>query len=170
VGDLLPDLGRYFISPERSGLGGTGKSLLALQLAASTALDRAWLGLGVRSGKAVYLSAEDDKAELHRRLADIAQAESVTLADLGALTLRSLAGEDALLALLGADGALEATPLLDAVDDSIRQGAAPILTIYQGGAHTGVGADAGLPTLVRDRCGQVNFRFRCPHSNFAGRN
>lgn len=59
------------------GDGGTGKSLLALQLAASTALERTWLGLAVRPGKAVYLSAEDDKAELHRRLADIVRAEAV---------------------------------------------------------------------------------------------
>ena len=111
------------------GDGGTGKSLLALQLAASTALDRAWLGLGVRPGKASYLSAEDDKAELHRRLADVAQAEGVTLADLGALTLRSLAGEDALLALLGAGGALEATPLLDAVDEMLQRDQPDLLVL-----------------------------------------
>jgi Mrp family chromosome partitioning ATPase len=47
-----------------SGDGGTGKSLCALQLAVSTALQRPWLGLAVRHGKAVYLSAEDDKADL----------------------------------------------------------------------------------------------------------
>lgn len=102
------------------GDGGTGKSLCALQLAASTALNSAWLGLPVRPGKAVYLSAEDDKAELHRRLADIAQAEGVALTDLDALTLRSLAGEDALLATLGRGGTLEATALLDAVDGLLQ--------------------------------------------------
>ena len=125
VDDLIPsDTVTLF-----GGDGGTGKSLLALQLAASTALDHAWLGLGVRPGRAVYLSAEDDKAELHRRLADIAQAEGVTLADLGALTLRSLAGEDALLALLGAGGALEATPLLDAVDELLQRDQPDLLVL-----------------------------------------
>ena len=99
-----------------SGDGGTGKSLVALQLAASTAIARPWLGMPTRDGKAVYLSAEDDRAELHRRLADIAQAEGVRLADLDNLTLRSLAGEGALLALLGKGGALEPTPLLGAID------------------------------------------------------
>lgn len=99
------------------GDGGTGKSLCALQLAASTALGRRWLGFDVRRGKAVYLSAEDDKSELHRRLADIAQAEGVGLADLGTLTLRSLAGEEALLATLEKGGPLEATPLFEAVEE-----------------------------------------------------
>lgn len=117
VQDLIPsDTVTLF-----SGDGGTGKSLLALQLAASTALARPWLGLPVREGKVIYLSAEDDRAELHRRLADIAQAESVPLADLSNLTLRSLAGEDALLALLGKGGALEPTPLLDAIDDLLER-------------------------------------------------
>ena len=111
------------------GDGGTGKSLCALQLAASTALERAWLGYSVRPGKAVYLSAEDDKAELHRRLKDIVQAEGVTLADLEALTLRSLAGEDALLATLAKGGALEATPLLYAIEELLQQESPDLLVL-----------------------------------------
>lgn len=111
------------------GDGGTGKSLAALQLAASTALERAWLGFAVRPGKAVYLSAEDDKAELHRRMADIVQAEGVTLADLDALTLRSLAGEDALLATLGKGGTLEATGLLDAIEELLEHDRPDLLVL-----------------------------------------
>ena len=111
------------------GDGGTGKSLCALQLAASTALERAWLGFPVRPGKAVYLSAEDDKAELHRRLADIVQAEGVTLANLETLTLRSLAGEDALLATLTRGGALEATGLLDAIDELLERDRPDLLVL-----------------------------------------
>ena len=111
------------------GDGGTGKSLCALQLAASTALERAWLGFAVRPGKAVYLSAEDDKAELHRRLADIVQAEGVTLADLEALTLRSLAGEDALLATLAKGGTLEATGLLDAIEELLQRDRPDLLVL-----------------------------------------
>lgn len=81
-----------------NGDGGAGKSLLALQLAASTALGKPWIGRSIAAGEALFISAEDDKAEIHRRLADIVRAEDVTLADLDRLTIRSLAGEDALLA------------------------------------------------------------------------
>ncbi|MFY9240541.1 MAG: AAA family ATPase, partial [Roseovarius sp.] len=112
-----------------SGDGGTGKSLCALQLAVSTALQRPWLGLAVRHGKAVYLSAEDDKAELHRRLADITRAENATLADLGDLTLRSLAGEDALLATVAKGGTLQATPLLEAVEQLLQHDCPDLLVL-----------------------------------------
>lgn len=82
-----------------SGDGGTGKSLLALQLAVASVTGRGWMGNAVNAGRTIYLSAEDDCDELHRRLADIVTAEGLTLADLGDLTIRSLAGEDALLAV-----------------------------------------------------------------------
>lgn len=81
------------------GDGGTGKSLLALQLAASVATEANWIGRGVRPGRVILLSAEDDEDELHRRLADILRSIGKTFGDLSRLTLRSLAGEDALLAI-----------------------------------------------------------------------
>ncbi|PTV95854.1 RecA-family ATPase [Rhodobacter aestuarii] len=85
------------------GDGGTGKSLLSAQLACAVALGRQWIGRGVTEGRAVFLSAEDEQDELHRRFADIVRSEGATLADLQRLTYASLAGEDALLAR--ADGA-----------------------------------------------------------------
>lgn len=57
-----------------SGDGGTGKSLLALQLAVAVAGNAPWLNRGVGSGPVIYMSAEDDDEELHRRLADISRA------------------------------------------------------------------------------------------------
>lgn len=81
-----------------SGDGGTGKSLLALQLAVATAIGRPWIGQPVNGGRVLFLSAEDDMAELHRRLADVVAAECARLADLDNLSLKSLAGADALLA------------------------------------------------------------------------
>jgi RecA-family ATPase len=98
------------------GDGGTGKSLLAKQLACATALGRQWLGREVRRGPALFLSAEDDVDEIHRRLADIARAENVALADLHQLTIRSLAGSDALLALPSPAGTLAPSPLFHEIE------------------------------------------------------
>ncbi|TNC74373.1 hypothetical protein FHG71_02930 [Rubellimicrobium roseum] len=82
-----------------SGDGGTGKSLLAHQLGIAVASGCGWLGMDVAQGRVIYLSAEDDDDELHRRTDDILRAIGRTYDDIEGLTLRSLAGEDALLAV-----------------------------------------------------------------------
>lgn len=82
-----------------SGDGGTGKSLLALQLAVAAVAGTGWVGKSVQQGTALLISAEDDDDELHRRLDDILRAEGRSYEDVAGLTLRSLAGEDALLAV-----------------------------------------------------------------------
>lgn len=83
-----------------SGDGGSGKSLLLKQLCVSTALGRLWLNQLVKPGCALFITAEDEKDELHRRLWDICVSEQVELDALSNFHLRSLAGEDALLATL----------------------------------------------------------------------
>ena len=77
------------------GDGGTGKSLLTVQLLVAVATGGSWIGRGVTAGTAVYLSAEDDDDELHWRIDDVARADGLSKADLGRLTYRSMAGEDA---------------------------------------------------------------------------
>jgi RecA-family ATPase len=96
---LVPDLIPHRTVTLLSGDGGTGKSLLALQLAVAAATGGRWIGREVTPGSVVYLSAEDDTDELHRRLSDIIEREGGDFRDLERLTLRSLAGEDALLAV-----------------------------------------------------------------------
>lgn len=81
-----------------SGDGGTGKSLLALQLSVAVAGQTVWIGNAVSAGRVIFLSAEDDD-ELHRRLHDILTAEHRDYDELLGLTLRSLAGEHALLTI-----------------------------------------------------------------------
>lgn len=55
--------------------GGTGKSLLSLQLAISIATGRPFLGLDVgETGAVLVVAAEDERDELHRRLWCIVQA------------------------------------------------------------------------------------------------
>jgi RecA-family ATPase len=105
-----------------SGDGGVGKSLLALQLAVATATGRAWLGRPLDEyGPVLFATAEDDEAELHRRLWDIASAEKLTWADLADLRPVSFAGKDALLATLESGGVLRPTALFDALDAAMAE-------------------------------------------------
>jgi RecA-family ATPase len=77
-----------------SGDGGLGKSLLGMQLIAACATGRDWLGMSAEPCLAVGLHCEDDEAELHRRMAAIAEAEGFDLADLDQAHLFSRAGAD----------------------------------------------------------------------------
>lgn len=81
-----------------AGDGGTGKSLLAMQLALGVATHSRWLNLNVRTGPCLYYSAEDDQAETHIRLSEIAEADGIDLATADSLRIILLAGEDAVLA------------------------------------------------------------------------
>jgi RecA-family ATPase len=100
-----------------SGDGGTGKSLVAAQLCASTVLGRSWIGSeALRQGSALFVTAEDDVPEIHRRMVDIARSEGVTTRELRGLAVVSLADRDALLAVPGRNrGMLEPTPLYAAL-------------------------------------------------------
>lgn len=94
-----------------SGNGGDGKSLLATQLLASVASGALWLGMQVQRGRALYLSAEDDIDEVHRRLAAICEAEGIDLGALRDLFIAPLAGEETILAAETRTGGIAATPL-----------------------------------------------------------
>lgn len=112
------------------GDGGVGKSLLALQLSVSTATGVPWIGHHPAHGKTIYISAEDDRDELHRRVADIAAQEGQDMADMSNLILRSLAGEDALLAVAdNRQGTLQTTPLLTELDQTIGDHGARFLVL-----------------------------------------
>lgn len=82
-----------------SGDGGTGKSLLALQIAAAGALGVGTLDLRPAAGRTLVLAAEDEWDEVHRRLADICTANHADLSVLrGMMRVLPLAGHDAELA------------------------------------------------------------------------
>jgi RecA-family ATPase len=82
-----------------NGDGGVGKSLLALQIAAASALGCETIGLQPLAGRVVYLGAEDEADEFHRRLADIVYAHSRQLSDITDFRLIPMADRDALLAV-----------------------------------------------------------------------
>ncbi len=102
-----------------NGDGGTGKSLLALQLAVATAIGSYWVGREVAAGSCLYVSAEDDIDELHRRLAQIGAALQTELAHMDGLTILPLAGRDAVLA--APSGTLKPTPLFRSLEAYLRE-------------------------------------------------
>lgn len=93
VEGLIPDKQVTLLS----GDGGVGKSTLALQLCAATVAGLPWLGLKPRLGRALYISCEDDRDELHRRLDLIGLHYQLGLDAFAGLKLWPLAEEDALL-------------------------------------------------------------------------
>jgi RecA-family ATPase len=95
-----------------SGEGAVGKSILIMQLAVAHVLGRDWLQALPEPGPFLYLNAEDEENELHRRLADIAAHFGTSLAELkNDLHILALAGQDAVLGYADRDGLIKPTPL-----------------------------------------------------------
>jgi RecA-family ATPase len=96
-----------------SGEGAAGKSIVQLHLSVAHVLGRDWLGTMPTPGPAIYIDAEDDKDELHRRLGAVLFHYGVKFADAiaGGLHLISLAGQDAVLAAPAKGGRIEPTKL-----------------------------------------------------------
>lgn len=82
-----------------SGDGGTGKSLLAMQLATCAAAGMPFLGIEMAPRRVLYLACEDDRDELHRRQADINATLGIDWPDLaGCLFWKSAFGDETTLA------------------------------------------------------------------------
>ena len=98
-----------------SGEGGTGKSLLALQLAVAAVTGGDWLGYSVRQRQVLYVAAEDDEDEIGRRLRDIHPHQRD--GDLRGLRIAPMAGLDATLARFAKGKELTLTPVQRALED-----------------------------------------------------
>lgn len=94
-----------------AGDGAVGKSLLALQLCVAVARGGEWIGFRPAAGKALYISCEDEKPELHRRLARLCP----NLDALANLDLIDLAGKDAVMAAPDRAGLLKPTSIYTAI-------------------------------------------------------
>jgi RecA-family ATPase len=117
VPDMIPDRTVTLLS----GDGGTGKSLLAMQLAVAVAAGSDWIGTIPEPGRSVYVSAEDDAFEAHRRLVDVTSAAGLELEQLADFHLVALAGQDAVLAAPSGRSDITApTPLWDRLVETVR--------------------------------------------------
>ena len=94
---LVPELLPHRSVTMLSGDGGVGKSLLALQLAVAVAAGKDWIGTIPERGPVVYVSAEDEREEIHRRLAAITEGLEVPFSALDDLRIVPLAGRDAVM-------------------------------------------------------------------------
>lgn len=103
-----------------SGDGGGGKTTLALQLGHARACGWTWLDREVTSGHSLYYGAEDDRDELHWRLEQIAAPVLAGPLDPGALTLITVAGEDAELAIADRETGVRPTARLLDLEQRVR--------------------------------------------------
>ena len=95
-----------------SGEGSIGKTIVLMQLAAAHVFGRGWLDTLPEPGDAIYLNAEDEETELHRRFVDIARLYDTPLSELkDHLHLLAMAGQDAVLAHVNRHGLVKPTPL-----------------------------------------------------------
>jgi RecA-family ATPase len=105
------------------GDGGTGKSLLALQLGVALVTGRPFFTHLVKQGRVEFITAEDSLDEMHRRLVDVAQATGTPLSALSGLHITSLAEVDAMLAVAqdARGGALAMTALYHELESVIAE-------------------------------------------------
>ena len=94
-----------------SGDGGSGKTLIVMQLIAASSLRTQWFGRDVSIGPCLYYGAEDEGDELHRRLKSIVQSAGRQLSELDGIRLIPMAGSDAVLAEPDSKGTITATVL-----------------------------------------------------------
>lgn len=121
--DVLP-LGKVglLIAP-----GGTGKSMLCMQLAIGVTSGERIIGtFGVGSpGTVLYLAAEDDEDEVHRRMKNVLDALDLSTSAVARvykhLHVRSVAGEDNLLTHRGGDHEVRTTLRFDRLLATVDQ-------------------------------------------------
>ena len=100
---LIEDLIMLHTVAMISGDGGLGKTMLLLQLLVACALGRDWLGIPTLPCRAFGIFCEDDRDELHRRVADVVRYYGAEMNDLENLILVCRVGLDSEVMTFGAD-------------------------------------------------------------------
>jgi RecA-family ATPase len=97
-----------------TGDGGLGKTKIAMQLAAATARGTDWLGAVIdEPGPVIFFTAEEELAEVHRRMQEIVSHHGVGFPDLAGLHFVCLPGKDAVLGAPDKGGLIRSTALFE---------------------------------------------------------
>ena len=99
-----------------SGDGAAGKTLLAMQLQAAGWLGSPWLGMPMTPIRSLGRYCEDDRDELHRRMADIAAHYDVGFDRLTGVHLSSRVGDDNVLVRFDRNDVAQPTALYDEIE------------------------------------------------------
>jgi RecA-family ATPase len=136
-----------------SGEGGTGKSIIGLQMAVDAVRGAEWFGAPVKQGPALIVEAEEGEKVIHRRLFDILDHHGLRFADVRRdLHVVSLKGEDAVLAAANhKSGTLVTSPLYKSLLEMAGD-VKPVLTVIASSADVYAGSEMDR-SLVRQFVG-----------------
>lgn len=144
---LVPDRVPMAAHTLLSGDGAAGKTTILLQLCHAVVRDTDWLGSIINEpGPVIFLTAEEDRDEIHRRLAAINAHTGSSFADLAALHFISLPGEDAVLAATGKDGIVRPTALFQKLEEA-AQHIRPKLIAIEAAADVFAGNENSRPEV-----------------------
>jgi hypothetical protein len=105
-----------------TGHGGAGKTQAALHLAICIALGLPFFGEDVAASRVAYVSTEDDRADLHLRIAQQLRVLGATLSDLeGRLFVFDYTTIDPVLVVAGGEGKVLVTPRYAALRKDLRR-------------------------------------------------
>jgi RecA-family ATPase len=133
-----------------SGDGGTGKTKLALQLAAAIAAClRDWIGGVVDAeGQVVVFSAEEKLKEMHRRTSDVIEHRGLSFGDLRGGLHFICDHDDAVLGAVDRNGIVQPTMSLLRLEKTVAA-IRPTLVIIENAADVYSGNESDRPNVTR---------------------
>lgn len=126
---VVPDWIPWHCTTSLYGDGGTGKSLLAMQLMTSISLGRHWIGLPTTKLKTWGLFCEDNPDELHIRQNDINRSYGCEFSDLKGMSWLSGVGEDNILMAFDPNGMPIITDFYERIEDDVLKSGAQFVVI-----------------------------------------